>query len=710
MAARGQDAPPPGGALAAFSSEQQLTDFLYDIFEPVRARRALPQGECPGQPGYEAYPMQAAPAGAVVIAGQVHDEKDAPLPGANVQVVPAGLGAATDADGRFRIELDAEAVQAHPGVTLRASFVGYVERELSFTISPGDSVRAGFTLCETHVELEDVAVLNLSAPLDAGAGESITNVQHAGVDEGGIVKLHGDHLVILRRGRLFTVGIGNGALDPIDAVDAYGPGIDPTGTWYDEMLIVGDVVVVIGYSYERGGTELGLFEIDASGRLGHRSTYQLRSDDYYSAQNYSSRVVDGKLVFYTPISLWGYGDEGDLERVLPALRRWGGGEEGFVPIASATDLYLPARELDPWELALHTLTVCEIERAELDCRAKGVFGPFEHTYYMSPGAVYVWLSGWGAADQGRDPAMLYRIPLDGTRPSAIGTEGGPVDQFSFLESDDGHLNVLVSDYAGGQWMWNAEQERGDLSLLRLPLAHFGTGAYDAPGAWYRRIPAPPGGVLRNRFVGGYLLYGTSPEWSPRRRLSRIYAVDWRTGAASNAWLGHGVERIEAMGAGAVAVGARGEDLVFTSLRLDGRVAVAGRYALPEAGQGETRSHGFFYRAYDAQGGVLGLPVHRPLEHRHAYLWDVSASIVYLKNDRLELSPLGSLAAAPDRNEDDACEASCVDWYGNARPLFIHNRVFALMGYEIVEGALLDGAIRERRRSSFAPGAHAEARR
>src|SRR4030095_3356798 len=28
--------------------------------------------------------------------------------------------------------------------------------------------------------------------------ESVTNVQHAGVDEGGIVKVHGDHLVVLR--------------------------------------------------------------------------------------------------------------------------------------------------------------------------------------------------------------------------------------------------------------------------------------------------------------------------------------------------------------------------------------------------------------------------------------------------------------------------------------------------------------------------------
>ena len=39
----------------------------------------------------------------------------------------------------------------------------------------------------------------------ARVSESITNVQTAGVDEGGIVKRAGDHLVILRRGRLFPV-------------------------------------------------------------------------------------------------------------------------------------------------------------------------------------------------------------------------------------------------------------------------------------------------------------------------------------------------------------------------------------------------------------------------------------------------------------------------------------------------------------------------
>ena len=119
--------------------------------------------------------------------------------------------------------------------------------------------------------------------------DSVTNTQHAGVDEGGIVKVHGDHLVVLRRGRLFTVAVGDNALKPISAVDAFGPEIDPRSTWYDEMLVSDDTVVVIGYSYQRGGTEVGLFNIDGAGNLSYRSTYHLRSNDYYSSRNYASR-------------------------------------------------------------------------------------------------------------------------------------------------------------------------------------------------------------------------------------------------------------------------------------------------------------------------------------------------------------------------------------------------------------------------------------
>ncbi|HEV8494162.1 MAG TPA: beta-propeller domain-containing protein, partial [Candidatus Angelobacter sp.] len=155
------------------------------------------------------------------------------------------------------------------------------------------------------------AMLSLAAPaapasakvavVGTAQADSVTNVQVAGVDEGGIVKVHGNHLVMLRRGRLFTVAIGDGALEPVSAVDAYAPDVDPSGTWYDEMLVSGDTIAVIGYSYSRGGTEVNLFQIDSAGNLSYKSTYHLRSNDYYSSRNYASRLIGNKLIFYSPL-------------------------------------------------------------------------------------------------------------------------------------------------------------------------------------------------------------------------------------------------------------------------------------------------------------------------------------------------------------------------------------------------------------------------
>jgi len=52
----------------------------------------------------------------------------------------------------------------------------------------------------------------------------------------------------------------------------------------------------------------------------------------------------------------------------------------------------------------------------------------------------------------------------------------------------------------------------------------------------------------------------------------------------------------------------------------------------------------------------------------------------------------------------------VDWYGNARPIFLRGRTFALLGYELVEGREDDGRIRELRRVSFAPPPSGQAAR
>jgi Beta propeller domain len=544
--------------------------------------------------------------------------------------------------------------------------------------------------------------------------ESITNVQHAGVDEGGIVKVHGDHLVVLRRGRLFTVEIGDGALKPISAVDAFGPDIDPSSTWYDEMLVSQDTIVVLGYSYQRGGTEVGLFSIDSEGQIAYRSTYHLRSNDYYSSRNYASRLIGNKLIFYAPLYL--NPDAQDPFGSFPAVRRWhkGATANEFRRIVSATQVYKPEANLDAdYGLALHTVTICDLANGGFDCKATAVVAPPGRVFYVSPDAVYVWATSWiYRANQTRTQSQLFRMPLDGSGPSALGVSGSPVDQFSFLQSNDQHLNVLVRSDGSGDGMWAAEATAGDVALMRISLSDFSDGSEVVPSSKYRRLPKPQGYTFQNRFVSDYLIYGTGSGWGApeNKQQSNLFVVRWSRGDSHSLWLPHGVDRIEQMGSDAVVVGTDGRDLHFTAVRLGEWPEIASRYTRKEASQGELRSHGFFYKPDGDESGILGLPISTPARPGYHHLFQNSASILFLRNQSLSLQEIGELNSLPDRAVNDACRASCVDWYGNARPLFLRSRVFALLGYELVEGRIDDGQMRELRRVNYAPASNVLTRR
>lgn len=543
----------------------------------------------------------------------------------------------------------------------------------------------------------------------SAAAESITNTQHAGVDEGGIVKLHGEHLVILRRGRLFTVKIGDNDLRHVAAVDAFAPGVNARGDWYDEMLVSGDTVAVIGYSYQRGGTEINLFDINRDGALKYRSTYHLRSNDYYSSRNYASRLIGTKLVFYTPQYL-NYYDENPISQ-FPALRRWhkGATADEFQLIVAATKVYrtdAPTRAA--YGAALHTITVCDLANADFKCEATGVVGAPGRVFYVSPTSVYVWTTDWNYdADfkSVKTASMLYKMPLDGGAPSALGVAGSPVDQFSFLESKDNHLNVLVRSDAGGEAMWNSEAATGDVALFRTPLENFSDGSQTADASRYRALPKPAGYTFQNRFVGDFLLYGTGSGWGEQQAKndSNLYAVQFATGEVNTLKLQHSVDRIEAVGDDAVIVGTKARDLYFSPVSLNATPILRQSYIRKNAAQGELRSHGFFYKPEDNDSGLLGLPIARQGRAGYKHLIENSAAIIFLRNNRLNFSEAGELAANAGRSAlNDNCRASCVDWYGNARPLFIRGRIFALLGYEIVEGNLSNNRIAETRRLNYTP--------
>jgi hypothetical protein len=531
-----------------------------------------------------------------------------------------------------------------------------------------------------------------------GAPESITNVQTEGVDEGDIVKAAGDFLIVLRRGRLFTIRVGGGDLVAVDAVDAFAPGSDPRGTWYDEMLVSAGTVVVVGYSYDRGGTEIGLFDLADDGTLAYRATYQLRSNDYYSARNYASRLVGRTLLFYSPTSV---DFEAPAAAFLPALRRW--------HVASTPDDFrriLPARriyrapptaqsELVDWldDLTLHSVTRCTLGDGEMECEATAVLGPSGRVFYVSQSAVYVWTTpGW--ADEDRPNAStLYRLPLDGGAATALRASGGPIDQMSFLEAD-GMLNVLVGSESDGEGMWRSLGHAGELALLRVPVARLGDGSDAAAPGDYRPLPGDTSdGEMMNRFIGEWLVYGRGRCWRGCDQHTAYAVRHAGGGPVASIRVPHRVDRIDALGRDAILVGAAGPDLHFTSLRLSADIAhAASAYVMPGSRQGDERTHGFFYRPTGEGEGIVGLPT----------LGGDSAGVTYLRNHDLRLSGMGTLHATGQPSRDDGCVVSCVDWYGNARPIFLGERVFALLGYELVEGTVAGERIREARRVDFGP--------
>ncbi len=94
----------------------------------------------------------AKPAG--TITGRVFDEKsDSPLPGVNISLIGTVMGAASNADGYFKIS------NVPVGIyTLRATMMGYKQAEKNVTVQVNDTVTVFFQLEETILETPELEV------------------------------------------------------------------------------------------------------------------------------------------------------------------------------------------------------------------------------------------------------------------------------------------------------------------------------------------------------------------------------------------------------------------------------------------------------------------------------------------------------------------------------------------------------------------------
>lgn len=615
----------------------------------------------------------------------------------------------------------------------------WVAAETGVKLASAGPVEAGQMLCDPamqdcpEAELQDVVVTAQRASSPAAAvSVSITNVQTANVDEGDIVKQIGHYLITLQDGRLIVVDMaGNRLTDRFDVYRRDEQG-EPVGAdWYDEMLVQDDHVLVAAYSYEDSATELSVFTLDqATGTIARVGVFLISSDDYYSARNYATRIVGDKLVLYSPIDAEDLRDRANR----PIIRRWlpeqerAAAQAAGQPLIAAEDIWKPVmRTGSP---RVHTLSVCPLGQigkgVMLECRSTALVAPGHGEMYVSPRAIYLWSTAWREsygwnkpectarqsvdAPSARDsiPGAIYRIPLDGGAPTVVAARGAPGDQFA-MDEDGGRFRALA---IATNFRCNRE-ETGPVGFTLYQPQHSEFGdLYDpeAPASG-RAVPSLTASYVQQRFAGDWLVYGGRKGWtgyppddadygddSGAPEFGNVIAVPLRrTGDAQVIPVDHSVLRLERVGPDRlVATGYHdAAGLEFTLFGLGKQARIVGRATLPKRFESEGRSHAFNATSAPDGSGILAIPTVADVEGNGRWWWRSRASdLSFLTMDKAGgLHPAGELVATLAEDVAVApgytCEVSCIDWYGNSRPIFTGGRIFGLLGTQLVEAKMGD---------------------
>ena len=579
------------------------------------------------------------------------------------------------------------------------------------------------------------SVIVTGSRIPAPTNPSITNNQMRGVEEGDIVKQIDHFLLVLQDGRIFVIDIRAGGGSRLALADRMNVYRDPShDIWYDEMLVFGDRVLITGYSYMEGATELSVFRLDSAGRLSREGVFYVSSNDYYDSSNYATRLIGDNLVIYTPFSV------ASMARATfkwPVVRRWTDHEdyEGAIlaerPLFDAAQIYRPVRmEEDP---LVHSVSVCPLGPADashdLTCRTTAFVGPNDAQWYVTADDAFLWTTSRNyysydyqscdtprSLEEAYEPALLYRVPVEGAAPQLVGARGLPPDQFS-LQSGNGRFRALLKDRQ--RYCGEDRSSEARLSYFDIPLASFSDTLREVPRDRYTPLPGVKSHYIANRFTDRYLVYGSLGRWrraQSERAMPPAYVVPVDAPTAVRPLdIRQTVIRAEQAGNDIVVTGYRDADgLVVTLIDLDSRPHVASSIVLAERFESEGRSHAFNSLIEPDGSGVMGLPTIGGENASSRAAWRTSASdLSYLTVDRRgRLEHVGELERHFTYDENDegedgipgySCEVSCIDWYGNSRPIFTDGRVFALSGTELIEGRIGGGEIYEVQRLNIALG-------
>lgn len=546
----------------------------------------------------------------------------------------------------------------------------------------------------------------------------ITNNQESGVDEGDIVKVIGDYLVILRQGKLFSVRYGGDKLEPANSASVIKQGWEHEA-WIDELLVYNRTIVVIGYAYdgviEEGTVELNILSLDEDGAFTHDNTFIIQAGDYFSSQNYASRVVDGQLIFNFPIPF----DEIEFDN-LDATGALQFARIGQLPenpqqpitwrsLLDSGDIYKPSEVvIYP---TLHVYVKCNLESMLNQCVSTGVIASqYSIPSYVSARSIYFTTSSlkkpyiieaefdWSLRD---DPDNfqhnLHKVNLETMNQSVVPINGEPFNQFSFYEKDETLYLVTSKLYFDNQ-------------KLDIFLDTIGEDDFQTPGY----LPNPQLVGIYNdenwpttRFVDDWLTVSLSDFFWESEDSSAPFLKLHHINSHQSFEIGleHSAQRVEPLNEKLLVMGYSGETQFHGSVvGLENSPQLLATHHFEDIVESEYRSHAFNALSLPDGSDLFGFTTlgMEPQSHSNYYDDDQASDILFVEvhnNDTMQ--PAGIFKSKQKSEEvDDDCTISCVDWYGNTRPFFLEGKIYGLAGYELIKGEYFQGEIRETSRVDY----------
>jgi Beta propeller domain len=586
---------------------------------------------------------------------------------------------------------------------------------------PQDSALPSLPPPPPLVERKTSVVADAAPP--SATNPEITNNQNAGVDEGGIVKQIGPYLLALQDGRIFSVDT-RGTSGKITLADRLNVYTDPQeGAWYDEMLVQGDRVLITAYSYQAQATAISVFRIDmATGKLSRDGIFYVSSQDYYSSENYATRIVGDKLVLHITSGLMPSWSDERAPAIWVGPRQSGASRPRGVPLITAENLYRPIDEVS--SPMVQTIVICPLGKTQtkdLSCQSQSFIGPRGSELLVTSTDVFLWNgSDYWESDavpiveddwktrcsslptsnfETARSANVFRVPIDGGKPSFAPVRGRPSNQFAMEVQDQKFF--MLSRWADEACEARSFEGRAQLALTTIPLTQFD----DAPGQIRQTsVTALPGDMPSPevRFMEGWMVYhgvgqsiivpaGQLTRVEPNAPTTLFAAPLARPTATLSTAVPHGLNRLQPMAGGMLAIGQSGpRNLSMSWLNPADAFKPSSTFTLQGRVESEGRSHAFSATQLNDGRSLMGLPT---IDYDDGQIRDVARTTssnlsFFAMSTSGVFSQAGDIAMARAKpNESYKCEVSCVDWYGNSRAIFTGGRIFALMGTQIVEGRL-----------------------